>query len=149
MRKSITRQRENEMKMILRAAVLAAIALVPASAGYAQRTSNVQFTKGNFGTHISGTISGREYVDYKLGARRGQKLFVELAAAATNGKGSVYFNILPPGRGAAALYNSSIRGNTTTTPLPVNGMYTIRVYLMGNDRTAGKTVGYELDLSIQ
>ncbi len=30
-----------------------------------------------------------------------------------------------------------------------SGTYTIRVYLMGNDKDSGKTVGFNLDLSIQ
>jgi hypothetical protein len=137
------------MKIMLRAIALAAVVIAPATAVYAQRTSNVQFARGNYGTHLSGTISGREYFDYKLSARRGQKLFVELTAAGTNGNGSVYFNILPPGRASQAIYNSSTAQNTTTVTLPQNGQYTIRVYLMGNDRSAGKTVGYEVDVSIQ
>jgi hypothetical protein len=137
------------MKIMVRAIAVAAIALASASAVYAQRTSVVQFKKGNYGTHLSGTITGSEYFDYKISARRGQKLFVELSAAGTNGNGSVFFNILPPGSGGQAVYNSSMGENTKTVTLPRNGQYTIRVYLMGNDRSAGKTVGYEVDLSIQ
>ena len=48
-----------------------------------------------------------------------------------------------------AIYNGSINGNTARIDLPEDGDYTIRVYLMGNDRDTGKTVGYNLDLSIQ
>ena len=33
--------------------------------------------------------------------------------------------------------------------VPHDGDWAIRVYLMGNDRDTGKTVGYNLDLSIQ
>lgn len=137
------------MKGMLQMFALAAAALAPISSGHAQLSSDVKFQKGNYGTHLSGTISGREYVDYKLSAKRNQKIFVELTTAGTNGRGTVYFNILPPGETSVAIYNSSINGNTTTTMLPRTGVYIIRVYLMGNDRTAGKTVGYEIDLSIQ
>jgi hypothetical protein len=137
------------MKFMFRAIAVAAVALASTSAVHAQRASNVQFTRGNYGTHLSGTISGREYFDYRISARRGQKLFVDLSVGGTNGDGSVYFNILPPGSRGQAIYNSSTGRNTTTVTLPRNGQYTIRVYLMGNDRSAGKTVGYEVDLSIQ
>ncbi len=137
------------MRAIFQAVALAALALAPVSVGQAQQSSTVRFAKGNYGTHLSGTISGSEYADYKISAKRGQKMFVDLTVSGSNGSGSVFFNILKPGKSGAAIYNSSINGNTTTTTLPVNGVYTIRVYLMGNDRSAGKTAGYELDLSIQ
>ena len=39
--------------------------------------------------------------------------------------------------------------DTARIDLPKDGDYTIRVYLMGNDRDTNKTVGYNLDLSIQ
>ncbi|TMV04812.1 hypothetical protein FGK63_17165 [Ruegeria sediminis] len=127
--------------------VLAALVLgAPASA---QMSSDVHFQQGNYGTMVSGTITGDEYFDYKLGANAGQKMFVELTVSDTNGTGTAYFNILPPGSNDVAIYNASINGNSTTIDLPESGDYTIRVYLMGNDRDAGKTVGYNVDLSIQ
>ena len=116
---------------------------------FAQMTAEVKFDAGNYGTMVNGTITGNEYFDYKLGANAGQKMFVELKAAGTNGNGTVYFNILPPGSDGEAIYNGSVNGNTTTIDLPEKGTYTIRVYLMGNDRDTGKTVGYNVDLSIQ
>ena len=115
----------------------------------AQMAADVQFQPGNYGTMVSGTITGDEYFDYKLGARGGQEMFVSLAVDGTNGNGTIYFNILPPGSDGYAIYNGSMDGTTTTVDLPEDGVYTIRVYLMGNDRDAGKTVGYNIDLSIQ
>lgn len=115
----------------------------------AQMRADVSFAPGNFGTMVNGTIVGDEYFDYVLGARGGQSMFVELTVAATNGSGIVYFNVLPPGSDGVAIYNGSINGNSTTVQLPQDGDYTIRVYLMGNDRDTGKTVGYTIDLSIQ
>ncbi|MCR9137331.1 MAG: hypothetical protein NXI27_15145 [Alphaproteobacteria bacterium] len=119
------------------------------STARAQMTADVKFAPGNFGTMVSGTISGDEYFDYRLGANAGQQMFVELTVDGTNGNGTVYFNILPPGSDGVAIYNGSIEGNSTTVDLPDTGDYTIRVYLMGNDRDSGKTVGYNVDLSIQ
>ncbi|MGR3377977.1 hypothetical protein [Salipiger abyssi] len=110
----------------------------------AQMVSDVHFPKGQYGTHVSGEVTGHDYHDYRLGAGQGQEMFVELDSS-----GSAYFNILPPGSDNVAIYNSSINGNATTVELPEKGTYTIRVYLMGNDQDAGKTVAYELDLSIQ
>ncbi|SFL58024.1 hypothetical protein [Shimia aestuarii] len=130
-------------------ASLLVAALAAATPLTAQMVADVKFQPGNYGTMVSGTITGDEYFDYRLGANAGQQMFVELAVAGTNGTGTVYFNILPPGSTGEAIYNSSINGNTTTIDLPSKGDYTIRVYLMGNDRDTGKTVGYNVDLSIQ
>lgn len=98
---------------------------------------------------VSGTIIGDEYIDYRLGAKSGQEMFVELTVTDSNGNGIVYFNILPPGSDGEAIYIGSVNGNTTTVDLPENGTYSIRVYQMGNDRDTGKTSGFNIDLSIQ
>jgi hypothetical protein len=122
-------------------------AALPAAA---LQSSDVRFQSGNYGTTLSGTITGNEYFDYRLAAKAGQKLFVELRVAGKNGDGSVFLNILPPGSADVAIYNGSTDADrSTTVQLPTTGTYTIRVYLMGNDRDAGKTVGYNVDVSIQ
>lgn len=128
-------------------ALVAVLALSTAS--FAQTSSDVQFKPGNYGTMVNGAIRGHEYIDYKLRAKAGQEMFVSLSIDGTNGHGTAYFNILPPGSDDVAIYNSSMNGNTTTIDLPKSGEYKIRVYLMGNDRDADKTVGYNIDLSIQ
>ena len=115
----------------------------------AQMVADVQFERGNYGAMLNGTVMGDEYFDYRLGAKAGQELFAELTVDGTNGDGTAYFNILPPGSDGVAIYNGSTYGNSTTVDLPEDGIYTIRVYLMGNDRDTGKTVGYNLDVSIQ
>jgi hypothetical protein len=99
---------------------------------------------------LSGSITGQAYADYTLGARAGQEMFAEITVAETDGSGTVYFNILPPGSTGEAIYIGSMDvDNSETVALPDDGVYTIRVYLMGNDADAGKTVAYNLDLSIQ
>lgn len=129
------------------AALAGLLACAPAAA---QMSADVKFQPGNYGTMISGTIIGDEYFDYRLDARAGQELFVELTVAGTNGDGTAYLNVLPPGSDGYAIYNgSSDADNSETIPLPETGTYIIRVYLMGNDRDAGKTVGYNIDVSIQ
>ncbi len=115
----------------------------------AQTTAEVKFQPGNFGAMVNGTITGDEYFDYTLGAKTGQEMFVDLKVRDTNGNGVIYFNILPPDSDGEAIYVGSMDGNTARIDLPEDGDYTIRVYLMGNDRDTGKTVGYNLDLSIQ
>ena len=64
-------------------------------------------------------------------------------------KGTCYFNILPPGSNGEAIYNGSMDGNDAIgIKLPKNGDYTIRVYLMGNDKDSGQTVHYQLSMTI-
>jgi hypothetical protein len=128
--------------------LVALLAGVPL-ASFAQTKSEVKFEAGNYGTMVNGTIIGDEYIDYTLGAGAGQQMFVDLAVTDSNGSGTVYFNILPPGSSGEAIYNSSIDGNTATVTLPKKGTYTIRVYQMGNDADTGKTSGFNIDLSIQ
>lgn len=133
--------------------LIAAVGLVTALAlcgpAVAQGTADVRFQPGNYGTMLSGTIVGREYMDYRLRANAGQELFAELTVTDTDGNGTIYFNILPPGSDDVAIFVGSSDGRTARVRLPENGVYTIRTYLMGNDYDTGKTVGYNLGVSIQ
>ena len=143
------------MKYLKIVFILSGLALALAAStwnvqAWAQRSSSVQFRPGNYGTILSGAITGREYFDYRLTARKGQKLFAELSVAGKNGARSIYFNILPPGSNGEAIFIGHMHdGNTANVTLPASGTYIIRVYLMGNDKDTGKTVVYNLDVSIQ
>jgi hypothetical protein len=130
-------------------ALALSLASPAATTALAQKTSVVKFQPGNYGTMVSGTIEGDAYVDYMLGAASGQEMFVDLTVEETEGTGSVYFNVLPPGSSGEAIYNGSIDGNSTTVPLPSSGDYAIRVYQLGNDADAGKIARFRIDLSIQ
>ena len=138
--------RNQALALALALVGLAPLMPLPASA---QQSADVHFQRGNYGTMVSGSIIGHEYMDYRLGANAGQRMFVELTVAGSNGSGNLYFNILPPHSTGEAIYNGSIYGNSTTVDLPVSGTYVIRVYHMGNDRDTGRTSGFNLDLSIQ
>ena len=129
--------------------IATALGIALTSTVVAQSKSEVKFAPGNFGTMVSGTITGQEYTDYQLGAQAGQEMFVEPSVTSSNGTGTVYFNILPPGSDGVAIYNISMDGNSTTVDLPANGTYAIRVYHMGNDEDTGKTSSFNIDLSIQ
>jgi len=115
----------------------------------AQDSVRVQFQPGATGTTLNGTIVGREYRDYVLAAQAGQTMIVSLDVTATNGHGSAFFNILPAGQDFPALYNGSTDDDRRAeVELPETGDWAIRVYLMGNDRDADKTVGYSINVSI-
>lgn len=116
---------------------------------HAQQSSRVQFERGNDNAAVSGTITGREYRDYILRAGAGQRMSAALSVESTNGHGSAFFNILPPGSDNVAIFNSSTsENNYGDVRLPEDGDYRIRVYLMGNDQDTGKTVGYTLSVTI-
>ena len=125
------------------------LAAILAGPSLAQERSIVSFEPDDFGAMVSGTITGKEYRDYVLGASAGQEMFVELTVADGDGAGTAFFNVLPPGSDDVAIYNSAMLGNTTTVPLPESGDYTIRVYQLGDDADTGKTKGFNIDLSIQ
>jgi hypothetical protein len=131
--------------------VLAAlVALSPfAQPVLAQDQSRVAFETGNDNAAINGTIVGNEYIDYLLGAKKGQKMAVSLIPGASNGSGTVYFNILPPGSTGEAIYNGSIDGlDATGIVLPKDGDYVIRVYQMGDDADSGKTTAFMISVGI-
>ena len=123
-------------------------AALPALA-HAQEVEDITFAAGDYGTMVEGEVAGQDYVDFTLAAGAGQEMFVELTPQETDGDGTVYFNILPPGSDGVAIYNGSIDGTTAWIDLPEAGTYTIRVYLMGNDADTGKRVAFNMDLSIQ
>lgn len=119
-------------------------------AGDGPKEAVVHFPAGSSGTTLTGSITGREYFDYVLGARKGQTMNVSLDVGRTDGDGVVYFNILPPGSNGEAIFVGSMAPDrTASVTLPTSGDYRIRLYLMGNDRDTGKTVSYSLGVSIR
>ena len=120
------------------------------SSAPAQQVSPVQFPHGQDHATVNGAVRGDEYHDYVLRARAGQTLSAHLTVEGSNGDGTVYFNVLPPGSEGEAIFNGSTspdgRGRVE---LPESGDYRLRVYLMGNDRDADKTVGYHVNISIR
>jgi hypothetical protein len=100
---------------------------------------------------LNGTITGREYRDFILGAKAGQVMSVSLADDGTGNstdRHSVNFNILPPGSTGVAIYNSSTSGHNAQVKLPKNGDYKIRVYLMGEAKDANHTVPFTISVRI-
>ena len=126
------------------AAALAALSMTaPAFAERDIRVETVHFAKGRTGTTAKGTISGHQVADYRVRASAGQVMDVVLKWNRT----TAYFNVLPPGE-ATALFNGSIYGERFSGSLPRDGDYTIRVYLMGDAKSSGKTASYTLDIDL-
>ncbi|MBR9894156.1 hypothetical protein GYB14_20875 [bacterium] len=134
---------------ITTAIFLAIAAEFSAEPAAAQQQSRVAFEPGASSATISGTITGQEVIDYALGASAGQTLEASIAVDGTNGDGTIYFNIMPPGATYEAIFPGQREGRKASVVLPESGDYTLRVYLMGNDRDAGKTVGFLLPVTIR
>jgi hypothetical protein len=115
----------------------------PARAEAAIRSEVVHFQKGKTGATVKGTITGREVADYRVRAVAGQIMDVSLKW----NRETAYYNVLPPGE-ETALFNGSIGGERFSGALPKSGEYIIRVYLMGDARSSGKTAQYTLDIDI-
>lgn len=107
------------------------------------RKERVQFKKGATTAAIKSRIKGYETVDYLLGAKAGQIMLVTLQ---TN-NGANYFNVLPPGSEAAIAIGSNL-DNKWTGALPVDGDYTVRVYLMRSAARRNETANYTLSVGI-
>lgn len=107
------------------------------------KTQQVQFKKGESGAIIKSAIQGRETLDYKLTANKGQIMAVILT-----GKSSTYFNILPPGSTGEAIFIGSNEGNSFQASLPAKGTYTIRVYQMGAAETSKAKNAFKLEVGI-
>lgn len=124
----------NRLSFAIAAGAFALCAAAPASAQSSQR---IAFARGNDNAAVSGAISGRQYRDYIVNARAGQRLGASLITR----NPVCYFNILPPASDGTAIYNSSVDGNDATNiVLPRSGDYRIRVYLMGNRKPAKYTL---------
>ena len=123
--------------------------LLAASPALAQQMSEIRFERGTSGATLSGSITGFEYMDYRLGASEGQLMVASIEVNGTNGNGTIYFNILPPGSDDVAIWIGDMRAERVAEiVLPASGTYTLRAYLMGNDRDTEKTVGYLLHVGI-
>ncbi len=107
------------------------------------RKERVQFKKGSVEATIKSRIKGYEAVDYLLGAKAGQTMRVDLKTS----NSANYFNVLPPGSNAA-IAMGEILGNKWTGTLPVDGDYTVRVYLMRSAARRNETANFTLTVGI-
>lgn len=110
----------------------------------APQTERVSFDPGTNGTVIKDGIQGNEIIDYVLGAKAGQRMMVVLETD----NSANYFNVMEPGSTGEAMYIGSTEGNRFEGGLPVDGDYTIRVYLMRSAARRNETADYSLAVNI-
>jgi membrane-bound inhibitor of C-type lysozyme len=107
----------------MRAALFLVLALC-AGAAFAQeaRIERVTFAEGETSKTVKDTVHGDETVDHRVQGHAGQVMTVRLDTK------DAYFNVMAPGAGDVAVYNSSMDMNTWTGSLMKDGEYTVRVY---------------------
>jgi hypothetical protein len=128
------------ISLALFAAVVAAGPV--ASAGDIKRQA-VHFAKGASSATLKGRIQGDQTIDYTLRARAGQTMNVKLATKHS----ANHFNLLPPGS-EAALFVGSSDGNAWSGPLPSDGEYRVRVYLMRSAARRNEAANYTLTVGV-
>lgn len=128
--------------------VFALLALAPgpatAASGTTIRQERIQFQSTRSAVAVTGTIRGRDIVDYQVHAGAGQSMEVNFKPSNL----SAYFNVLPPGS-EAAIFIGSIHGNHFEGRLPAEGVYTIRVYLMRSAARRKESADYALEVDIK
>lgn len=120
------------------------LALVPALVSAQIQTKKVSFPAGKTSTYISGTIKGRQTVDYTLSVKEGQEMQVSLNSK----NGALYFNVLPPGSNDEAIFVGSTEGNKYSGTTSMTGVYKIRVYLMASAARKNESANYGLTISV-
>ena len=107
------------------------------------KVQQIHFAAGASSATVKGSIAGDKIVDYKLSAKAGQNMSVQLKTRST----ANYFNVLPSGS-ETALFIGSSSGNAWTGTLPADGEYTVRVYLMRSAARRNEKANYTLTVGI-
>jgi hypothetical protein len=104
----------------------------------------IRFEAGSTSAVLKGRITGHHYVDHQLRAGAGQTI----KASMKGSNGANYFNLIAPGSGDVAMHRGQISGNRFEGMLPVEGIYTLRVYLMRSAARRNETGDYTLDVAV-
>lgn len=129
-------------RLLMVCALAAASCSACAAAGIESRL--LPFAKGASSATVKGSLKGDQTTDYKLLAKAGQTMSVTLKTS----NGANYFNVLPPGSTGEAIFVGSTGGNDWTGPLPADGEYSVRVYLMRSAARRNETADYSLTVGI-
>lgn len=115
-----------------------------ALAGDERTVTEIRFAPGHSSAVLKGRIEGYHYVDYEVRAGAGQTLKASMKAS----KGANYFNLIAPGSGDVAMHIGQVGGNRFEGMLPVEGVYTLRVYLMRSAARRNEASDYTLDVAV-
>lgn len=142
--------RSEVMTSLYRICVLAFAALTAiigvAIASDEVRHVDVHFAAGESSATLTDTITGYGSVDYLLDARAGQTMSVVFEPSST----AAYFNIYEPGKGPGeeAMFIGAVNGNEYAGVLPLDGTYTIQVYLVRAAARRGESSDFQIHVGI-
>lgn len=128
------------MKYMLLVAAAALSAPLPV---LAQAVVPVHFAPGTSSRTVTDAIKGYAYKDYRVVLSAGQTLTVSLRGLG----GSPYFNVMEPGSGDVAIYNSSMGDQRYSGTTARSGAYTVRVYMMRANARRGETARFALTIA--
>ena len=129
---------------------LAVLIIIAALAAHARedeaRDVEVKFKPGADSAHIEDSITGYETVNYRIGARAGQIMVVDMKTD----NGGNQFNIFSPGKGPGdqAMYIGMEAGGRFEGVLPEDGVYTLQTYLMRSAARRNEKANYTIDIKI-
>lgn len=89
------------------------------------RAQDVRFAQGSNSITLKGRVTGYQSVDYRLDACAGQSLSLQISSQGS----ATYFNVLPPKSNNVAMFIGGYAGNPYSGILPLDGTYTVRLYL--------------------
>lgn len=104
----------------------------------------VKFLPGYTLATEQGSLTGKEYMDYKLEVAPGQTLTVTL----TSRSPATSFNIHPPQSPDTAMYIGAVSGNKFRRKLDERGEYTIRVMQNPAAAKRNERVAYTLNMEV-
>lgn len=114
-------------------------------AGETQRVEKtIHFANGASSATVNGEIKGYASIDYRLNLAAGQQLRVGMVGS----NGANQFNILPPGSNDVAMFSDGYAENPFSGLLPVDGTYTIRVYLMRSAARRNESSRFSLSVEV-
>jgi hypothetical protein len=126
--------------LLLVSCSLAAAHVVQAQCGGKAEPSRIEFKRGTHSSTLKGKLRGDEQAEYVLGARKGQRVTVNVAALPAN---AIAFELLTP---LGEAFELTSNGNTWTGDLPETGDYMLYVRMAG---TKTPRASYTLSLSIK
>ena len=127
-------------------AVLLTSAVLNPAPAEAQVQQRVQFARGQNSTVVQGVVRGRQYVDYLVSVRAGERLSVWM----TSNHRAASFNLLAPRQYSRAYYVgiNSRPPNRFDGTVPQRGTQRIRVYLYGATDRRDHLASYQLHISV-
>lgn len=103
-----------------------------------------QLSIGPAALSVNGSIKGYQSTEYRIKAFAGQTLKVTLAARHPQ----TYFNLLPSGTQDAMFVGSSM-GHKASVVVPMDGEFTVQVYMMRSAARRGAASKFTLTASLQ